>query len=44
MDELDDNATDKIRDGRAQLVSDERLERCLGRSHVVSLRRVVYTG
>ena len=35
---------DKLGDGCAQLVSDERLERCLGRGHVLSLRRVVYTG
>jgi hypothetical protein len=44
VDEVDDDAADELEDGAAQLVPDERLERCLGRGHVLSLRRVVYTG
>jgi hypothetical protein len=30
-DEFDDDLADELRDGAAQLVSDERLERLLGR-------------
>jgi hypothetical protein len=40
VDELDDDAADEVRDGPAQLVPDERLERCLGRGHKWSLRPV----
>ena len=37
-DELGHQPADELGDGAAQLVSDERLERCLGRGHGWSLR------